>query len=108
MAKFVCVTCGTQYPSSDAPPDRCAICEEPRQYVPPSGQKWTSLKEMQSTHRNAFRRYEPGLYGIGTVPHFAIGQRALLLRGEEGNILWDCISFLDDATIDLIAGLGGL
>lgn len=32
-----------------------------------------------------------------------IGQRALLLRGEEGNVLWDCISFLDKATVDLIA-----
>jgi hypothetical protein len=108
MAKFICVTCGTQFAESTSPPDGCAICEEPRQYVPPSGQKWTSLEEMWTTHRNAFRRYEPGLYGIGTVPHFAIGQRALLLRGEQGNVLWDCISFLDEATVDLIAGLGGL
>jgi hypothetical protein len=63
---------------------------------------------MRSTCRNAFRRYEPGLYGIETFPHFAIGQRALLICGEEGNVLWDCLSFLDEATVDLVKALGGL
>jgi hypothetical protein len=54
------------------------------------------------------RWHEPGLIGIGTQPKFAIGQRALLLCTPEGNILWDCISLIDDATITLINGLGGL
>ena len=39
---------------------------------------------------------------------FAIGQRALLLWTPEGNIMWDCISLIDDATVTLIKGLGGL
>jgi glyoxylase-like metal-dependent hydrolase (beta-lactamase superfamily II) len=46
--------------------------------------------------------------GVGTFPGFAIGQRALVLRTPSGNILWDCISFLDDATITIVKGLGGL
>lgn len=46
--------------------------------------------------------------GVGTFPSFAIGQRALILRTPQGNILWDCISFLDDATVAIIAALGGL
>ena len=46
--------------------------------------------------------------GVGTFPSFAIGQRALLLRTLGGNILWDCISFLNDATVTIIAALGGL
>ena len=45
---------------------------------------------------------------IGSVPSFAIGQRALLICTPQGNILWDCISLIDDATITLIKGLGGL
>ena len=48
------------------------------------------------------------LIGIGTQPKFAIGQRALLLCTDMGNILWDCISLIDDATITLISALGGL
>jgi hypothetical protein len=57
---------------------------------------------------NGFYQHEPGLIGIGTSPKFAIGQRALLLCTPEGNILWDCISLIDDATVTLINGLGGL
>ena len=33
MPAFICKTCGVQYPPSDAPPDRCQICDEERRYV---------------------------------------------------------------------------
>ncbi len=66
------------------------------------------MAELRSGHRNAWQDYEPGLFGIGMVPEFAIGQRALLLRTEDGNFLWDCIGLLDPATIELICSLGGL
>jgi glyoxylase-like metal-dependent hydrolase (beta-lactamase superfamily II) len=105
---FICVTCGTQFPPSPAPPVTCPICTDERQYVPATGQAWTTLSQLQRGHRNAFQRLEPHLYGIGTVPPFAIGQRALLVRTPAGNILWDCISLLDDATIDILTALGGL
>ena len=59
-------------------------------------------------HLNAFRQHEPGLIGIGTQPTFAIGQRALLVCTPNGNVLWDCISLIDEATVTLINGLGGL
>jgi hypothetical protein len=52
---------------------------------------------------------EPDLIGIGTTPAFAIAQRALLLRRPEGNILWDCVTFLDDGDgRDGDVGLGGM
>jgi glyoxylase-like metal-dependent hydrolase (beta-lactamase superfamily II) len=108
MPAFICTTCGAQYPNSDAPPPGCPICQDDRQYVNPAGQAWTTLEAMCKTHFNAFRRLEPRLMGIGTFPAFAIGQRALLLRKPEGNILWDCISFLDDATVALVTALGGI
>ena len=108
MPAFICNACGTQYPPSDAPPAQCPVCEDERQYIPPEGQSWTTLERLRISHHNGFRQYEPGLIGIGTQPKFAIGQRALLLCTPEGNILWDCISLIDDATITLINGLGGL
>ncbi|MEO6063202.1 MAG: MBL fold metallo-hydrolase [Thermoflexales bacterium] len=79
-----------------------------RQYVGPAGQSWTTLAQIQRTHRNMFQRLELNLYGIGSAPQFAIGQRALLIRTPGGNVLWDCISLLDDATIDIITALGGV
>jgi hypothetical protein len=108
MPNFICTTCGTQYPVSETPPESCAICGEERQYVNPLGQSWTTLEQMRRTHRNAFGQHEPGLLGISTAPAFAIGQRALLLRTAEGNVLWDCISFIDDATVEIVRALGGI
>ena len=46
--------------------------------------------------------------GIGTRPSFAIGQRALLVRSPAGNLLWDCITLLDDATAASVRELGGV
>jgi glyoxylase-like metal-dependent hydrolase (beta-lactamase superfamily II) len=108
MANYLCVTCGTQYAESAAPPAKCAICEDARQYVPVTGQKWTTLEEVCTGHRNLWQNYEPALFGIGTTPEFAIGQRALLIRTPDGNFLWDCLALLDRATIELLYSLGGL
>jgi glyoxylase-like metal-dependent hydrolase (beta-lactamase superfamily II) len=92
---------------SEAPPEKCVICEDERQYVPPTGQSWTTLPRLRKTHSAIFRN-ESGVLAIGTSPSFAIGQRALLLRSAHGNVLWDCISLIDDAMVNLIKGLGGL
>jgi hypothetical protein len=104
----ICSTCGTSYPDTPAPPQHCAICEDERQYVPRGGQTWTTPEKLAAGHVNGWRRLETDLFEIHTQPGFAIGQRALLLRTPEGNILWDCISLLDDATEALVRGLGGL
>jgi hypothetical protein len=108
MDAFICTACGIQYAPSAAAPRQCVICEEERQYVPPRGQTWATLAGMAIGHFNAYRQHEPGLIGIGTQPQFAIGQRALIVCTPHGNVLWDCISFLDAATVTLINGLGGL
>src|SRR5436190_21320737 len=104
----VCMTCGVQFPPAPAPPDRCPVCEDGRQYVGWDGQRWTTLEALRAGHRNRVEDLEPGLTGIGTEPSFAIGQRALLVRTAEGNLLWDCITLLDDATVQAVRERGGL
>ena len=108
MPAFICSACGTQYAPNATPPAQCRLCEDERQFIPPGGQAWTTLERLGISHLNGFRQYEPGLIGVGTQPKFAIGQRALLVCTSAGNILWDCISLIDAATITLINGLGGL
>ena len=105
---YICTACGTQYPPGETAPKACTICEDERQYVPPGGQSWTTLDALGARHFNVFREHEPGIIGIGAQPSFAIGQRALLIRTPNGNVLWDCIAMLDKATVELISGLGGL
>ena len=104
----LCCACGTSYPKAESPPERCPICEDERQYVPRSGQAWTTADALAASHANLWRRHEPGLFEIRTHPDFAIGQRAFLLQTPEGNVLWDCIALLDDATEELVRALGGL
>jgi hypothetical protein len=104
----ICVTCGTSYPDASGPPSRCLICEDERQFVPRGGQVWTTPEKLGSGHVNAWRQLEADLLEIHTHPQFGIGQRALLLRTSDGNILWDCIALLDGATETLIRELGGL
>jgi hypothetical protein len=105
---FICVTCGTQHAPSERPPERCAICEDDRQYVGWDGQRWTTLESLRAAHRADIREEEPGLTGVGCAPSFAIGQRALVLESPGGNVLWDCISLLDDEIEALVRDRGGL
>jgi hypothetical protein len=108
LSAFICTACGTQFTPSAHQPSSCPICCDTRQFVPPSGQAWTTLEDLGRRYCNSYRQHEPDLIGIGTVPQFAIGQRALLLRTPAGNFLWDCIPLLDRATVEIIKGLGGL
>ncbi|MGQ7792630.1 MBL fold metallo-hydrolase [Faunimonas sp. B44] len=108
MTPFICTTCGTQFAPGTRPPEHCPICEDERQYVGPGGQSWTTLEELRSRHANSFAECEPDLFAIRTVPAFAIGQRAFLLRTPAGNVLWDCLALIDGATIEIVRALGGL
>ena len=108
MITFICTTCGTSYPPSDTPPAHCPICEDERQYVPASGQSWATTDHLEARHRNAWRWHEKGLFSLHTTPAFAIDQRAFLLQTQAGNVLWDCIALIDDATVELVRALGGL
>ncbi|MFZ0762782.1 MBL fold metallo-hydrolase [Bradyrhizobium sp.] len=108
MPIHVCNTCGTSFPDAPQPPSDCPICEDERQFVPRTGQAWTTPARLADRHANAWRRLEKDLFEIHTQPGFGIGQRALLLRTPLGNILWDCIALLDDATEALVRALGGL
>jgi glyoxylase-like metal-dependent hydrolase (beta-lactamase superfamily II) len=108
MPNFICTTCGTQYGESDQPPAACAICEDERQYVKATGQNWTTLDKLRLTNRNSLKFKEPGLIGVGIEPHFAIGQRALFLRTPKANVLWDCLSLLDEAVVEALKAMGGI
>ncbi|PYH46771.1 putative metallo-beta-lactamase domain protein [Aspergillus saccharolyticus JOP 1030-1] len=124
----ICSTCGTQFPTTTPPPN-CQICDDPRQFIPPTGQAWTTLRTLRNPPSTTTTNNEPPhpsyhnefehlltspdhlneLIAIHTVPKLAIGQRAFFCRTRRhGNVLWDCIPFLDEETIRRINELGGL
>ncbi|PWY95216.1 hypothetical protein BO94DRAFT_606433 [Aspergillus sclerotioniger CBS 115572] len=129
----ICATCGTQY-STATPPPTCTICDDPRQYVPPTGNEQIQLTTNTTTqpnldhpphppnpyphsrHHNHHPLHQhnhalpnqPQILTLHTTPKLAIGQRAFLLLTPHGNILWDCLTYLDDPTISHITSLGGI
>jgi glyoxylase-like metal-dependent hydrolase (beta-lactamase superfamily II) len=107
MPRFVCATCAAQFPDSSQPPEQCPICTDERQYVPEEGQRWTTLEELAATHRNELRK-DSELWGMGTEPWLAIGQRALLVPLGDRLVMWDCVTCFDGAAADEIARRGGL
>lgn len=98
----ICETCGTQFAAMNEPPATCPICEDERQYVGWSGQRWTSHAALAARHALRIED-DAGLLGIGVTPDFAIPQRALLLPTDAGNILWECVSLV---TAEGVAELG--
>jgi hypothetical protein len=71
--KVICKTCGAQYPHQDASPRAgCPICLDDRQYVPPSGQAWTSLREL--LEKDVKTVFEPYVHDA----------RVIRLRNEPG------------------------
>jgi glyoxylase-like metal-dependent hydrolase (beta-lactamase superfamily II) len=108
VENFICIQCGTQFDETVQPPSSCPICEDERQFVRHAGQEWTTLDRLVRDHYNRIEDEASQLLGIGTEPEFAIGQRALLLQSPGGNLLWDCISLLDDETTAAVNALGGI
>jgi len=127
----ICVACSTQF---DVPlsnhPKNCKICDvsltsgqklikvvtksyvkDPRQFVPPTGQQWTSLAKLKSKGYHNIWKQDPHDDRIETFsiePKVGIGQRAFLLKTAHGNVLWDLVAYIDDETIDKIKSNGGL
>jgi len=110
MNHYICNTCGVQYPNSAHAPETCMICADERQYVHHDGQSWTTLQQLVDSgkYKNTIVQEEEGLYSLTTTPSFAIGQTAYLVRNEGFNLLWDCITYLDEKTENKIHSLGGI
>ncbi len=108
MDPYICIACGTQFPPAEIPPARCPICEDERQFVPAQGQRWTLLRDLRRHCQNHVKKAADGLYSVITKPQFAIGQRAYLVQTKEGNLLWDCVSLIDQDTVATLWAHGGV
>ncbi|HEV7973183.1 MBL fold metallo-hydrolase [Amycolatopsis sp.] len=102
----ICLACGMQYAE---PRDNCPVCQDERQYIPAAGQRWTDLDTLRAgDYTPRIEEQGDGIIGVGSQPGFAIGQRALLVKAESGNFLWDCAAYLDDELVKQVEALGGI
>ncbi|MGH7340165.1 MAG: MBL fold metallo-hydrolase, partial [Candidatus Rokuibacteriota bacterium] len=100
----ICVACGVQSREAFA---RCPICADDRVgAVWP--QAWTTSGELRRRHRIVRRELAPGVTSLQCEPQISVGHHAVLVRTAHGNVLWDCLPFVDDATVSEVNALGGL
>ncbi|KAG8623741.1 hypothetical protein KVT40_008717 [Elsinoe batatas] len=106
---IICVACGTQYDVTyEQGLERCKICDDPRQFIPPSGQQWTSLRQSLPHHSNQWTPdpFDARIYHITTTPKLGIGQRASLLLTPHGAIIWDLTPLLTPALLSFLRSHG--
>ena len=108
MTAYIGQTCGVSSPDAPTPPAECPICEDERQFVPASGQAWTTHPTLLVGHEIEWTKISPGLHALKVEPNLAIAQRAFLLETSGGVILWDCLPILDEATATRIEAMGGI
>jgi hypothetical protein len=101
----ICATCGVEY--AHPLPDVCAICQDDRQWVPSTGQRWTTLEQLEHDGQGlGWAEGEPGRFVVTTDPHVGIGHSMQIVTSDEGTLLWDPVGYLDDATVERIRELG--
>jgi len=77
--------------------------------VLPSGPAWTTTDELVATgHTLAATELEPGLWGLRPEPKVGIGQTALLVQNEGGNLLYDVPAFVPPDALAAVCDLGGV
>jgi hypothetical protein len=98
MTVWICGACGVEQADSETVPAVCAICSDERQYVPMSGQAWSTIDELSAKGTTVtIEEVEPRLFGIRANPIVGIGQRTHLVQTDQGNLLWDPIGYVDSA-----------
>lgn len=105
MTFWICRTCGVEHTDR---PEVCALCADERQWVPAEGQLWTTLEELAAEGAAVeVSQLEPDLFALTVQPPIiGIGQQAKLVRTPAGNLLWDPVSYLDDAVVETVRSLG--
>lgn len=100
---WICRTCAVEH-AEQIPV--CRICSDERQWVPASGQAWTTLAELaREGHPIVPVELEPDLLGLD-CPGVGIGQRTKIVRTSAGLLLWDPIGVVDDAAVARVRAFG--
>ena len=81
MPIWICATCGNHYPEQESPPRECVICADERQWVPSSGQRWTTAAELAVA---GVRPVLPGVTRVQCGGHFPGSAVAHWADGADG------------------------
>lgn len=105
---WLCATCAVESDPVDGTlPPVCPICADERQWVPRTGQRWTTLEELADAGtRVVVSELEPDLFALHTEPGVGIAQESKVLRTPEGCLLWDPVGFVDEDAARAVREIG--
>ncbi len=104
---WICATCAVETADSATPPEGCAICSDERQWVPATGQAWTTLAELEGRGTTtSWFEVEPGMYGVTADPKVGIGQQTMVVDTGDGVVVFDPLGYVDGAAVEHIRDLG--
>lgn len=107
MSTGQCATCGVE--RAEPLPEVCPICADERQFVPRSGQRWTSPEASRSRGaRLELTDLEPRVVGLTQHDCPGIRQKPALVRTEHGTVLVEVPNFIDDDIVARVRELGGI
>ena len=109
VTHWICVTCGAQY--AERPSHRRAASSA-RTSASTSAIRASAGRRSPSSAASTRNTVEPSRTRADRdsprEPRFAIGQQAHLIETPAGNVLWNCITLVDDDTVAAIERRGGL
>lgn len=104
---WICATCGVETSDLDEAPATCEICSDERQWVPATGQAWTTLDELAAAGtRTEWFEVEPRLYGVRAQPSVGIGQQTMVVSTEAGVVVFDPLGYVDEECVEHVRALG--
>ncbi|BFI43479.1 hypothetical protein MPTK2_8g18810 [Marchantia polymorpha subsp. ruderalis] len=105
----VCKECGVLH-NTDKQEYTCRICSDESRNSSILNFTWLSHHDcILMNVTNKFVELDPGrAYQITTWPRLFKNDGAIFLRLPHGNILWDCVSFVDEIIVSKIAKVGGI
>ncbi|WWC66731.1 uncharacterized protein I206_100636 [Kwoniella pini CBS 10737] len=103
----ICKACGTQYSKTFNLTTNCKICEDPRQFIPSTGQEWTNLYDLGQDRKHVLLQDEidERISFISVEPGFAINQTPILIETFNGSYIWDCSALISLPLIGFLSKL---
>ncbi|MDN5770670.1 MAG: hydrolase [Microlunatus sp.] len=107
MTTHLCATCAVETDGAHSADQICPICADERQYLPKGGQRWTTVEQLIADgHTLQWFEVEPNLIGLISKPSIGIGQQTMVVRGEQGCLVWDPPGLITNEAVDHIRRLG--
>ena len=108
LVLWICRLCGVEAGPSEAPPPACPICLDLRVNAPVSKMGWRRGSKLSQSRTIEIVELEPDLWSLTAHPQISFGHQALLVRSNDGNLLWDALSVITPAAVGAVRDLGGL